>query len=116
MGPSRVKIAKDGGIPVVVSLSFLLQLVALRLDMIGDDRFNGGFGATIGICGTNRAMFWNGDHVGKASCIAIDGSGGGEDNVGNVVLGHGAEKTDSAVDIGAIIFERNLARLADCLG
>lgn len=116
MGTSRVEIAKDGGVPMIISLFFLLELVALGLDMIGDYGFNGSFGATIGIRRTNRAVFWNGDHVGKASCVAIDGSRGGEYDIGYIVLGHGAEQTDSAMDIGAVILERDLAGLADCLG
>lgn len=91
MRTSRIKIAEDGSIPVVVRLFFLLEFVALRLDVVCDDGFDSCFRATIGIRRGNRAMFRDRNHVREASRIAVDGSGGGENDVGYIVFGHRTE-------------------------
>lgn len=100
---------------MIVRLSLFLELVALRLNMVGDDGLDNRFCATIGTCRANRAMFGNRDHVGEARCVPIDGSRGGEYDIGYIMLGHGTKKTDGAVDIGSIVFERDFAGLANSL-
>jgi hypothetical protein len=65
--------------------------------------------------GTERALFGDGDHVGEAGGIAVDGCGGGEDDVGHVVLLHAAQQAEGAEDVDAVVLERDLAGLADGL-
>jgi hypothetical protein len=60
-------------------------------------------------------VFGDGDHVGEAGCVAVDGGGGGEDDVGDVVLDHGGEQGDGAADVDLIVGKRDLARLANGL-
>ena len=83
--------------------------------MIGDDVLDCRLGPAVGVCGPNGAAFGDGDHVWEASGIAVDGGGGGEDNVGDVVFCHGGEEADGAVDIGAVVLEGDFSRFADCL-
>lgn len=115
MRAGRVEVAQQCRVPVLSRLALRLEVVALGFDMIGDAGFDGGLCAAIGIGGTDGAFFGDGDHVGETSRVAIDGGGGGEDDVGNIVLCHGGEEADGAVDIGAIVLQRDLTRLADCL-
>ena len=84
----------------------LLEVVALGLDVVGNNRLIGGLSAAIGISRANWAVLGNGDHVWKARCVAINGGRRGEDNVGDVVFRHAAEQTYGAVDIGAVVLER----------
>ena len=100
---------------MISRLAFFFEVVALGLDMVGNAGFDGGFGAAVGVGGTDRAFFGNGDHIGEAGSIAIDGGRGGEDDVGDIVLGHGREEADGAIDIGAVVLKWDLARFSDCL-
>jgi len=111
----RVEVAQQCRVPVVSRLALRLEVVALGFDMVGDAGFNGGFCAAVGVGGTDGAFFGDRDHVGEASRVAIDGGGGGEDDVGDIVLCHGGEEANGAVDIGAIVLQRDLTRFADCL-
>ena len=104
-----VEVAEEGGVPVVAGLIFLFGEDALGVDVVGDEVFDGGFGAAVGICGANGAVFGYGDHVGEAGGVAVDGGGRGEDDVGDVVFGHRSEEVDGAVDIGAVVFEGDFA-------
>ena len=88
MGTRRVEVSEEGGVPVVAGLVFFLEIGALGLDVVGDATFHGGFGAAIGVRGANWAIFGNRNHVGEPSGVAINGSGRGKDNVGNIVFGH----------------------------
>ena len=115
VGAGGVEVAEEGGVPVVTGFGFFLCEEALRVDMVGDEIFDGGFGAAIGVGGTDGALFGDGDHVGEAGRVAVDRGGGGEDDVGDIVFGHGGEEVDGAVDIGAPVFEGNFPRFSHCL-
>lgn len=115
VGTTRVKVSQEGTIPLLEVLAFLLEVVALSVDIIGDDILNHGLGSAVGVGGTNGTVLRDGNHVGEAGGIAVYGGGGGEDDVGDVVSLHGSEKGDAATDIDAVVLERNLTRLADGL-
>lgn len=120
MSTRRVEVSKETSIPHVGFLSNYVRRVfksigALGRDMVGYHVLHGGFGIAIGICGTDWALFRNGDHVGKAGCVAVDGRGGGEDDVGNIVAGHGTEETEGTVDIDMVIIEGSFTRFTDGL-
>lgn len=115
MGATRVEVAQQARIPVVERLTGLLQVVSLRLDVVGDDHLNDRLGATIGIRGANGTRLGDRNHVGEAGGVAIYRGRGGEDNVGDVVLRHGAKKGDGAADIDAIVLEGDLSGLANGL-
>ena len=111
----RVKVAQEGGVPVVAGFGGFFCEEALRVDMVGNEVFDGGFGAAVGVCRADGAVFGDGDHVGEAGCVAVDGGGGGEDDIGDIILGHGGEEVDGTVDIGAPVFEGNFAGFSYCL-
>lgn len=83
--------------------------------MVGDAHLDGGLGASVGIRRSDRTFFGNRYHVGKAGRVAVDGSGGGKDDVRNIVLGHRAQKADGTVNIDTVVFEGNLCRFSDSL-
>lgn len=60
-------------------------------------------------------MLWDGDHVGETGSVAVHGSRGRENDVGDIVLGHGTQQVDAASDINAVVLERDLGRLANSL-
>lgn len=99
-----VEIPEEGGVPVLGGFPGLLEVGALGFDVVGDAGFDGGFGAAVGVGGADGAGFGDGDHVFEAGGVAVDGGGGGEDDVGDVVAGHGGEEADGAVDVGAVVF------------
>jgi len=111
-----VEVAQQGGVPVVAGFACFLGVVALGFDVVADEIFDGGFGPAVGVGGADGAGFGNGDHVWKAGGVAVDGGGGGEDDVGDVVFGHGGEKVDGAVDIGAVVFQGDFTGFSYCLG
>lgn len=115
MRSGGIEVTEQSAIPVRPIFPFLLQLIALSFDMIGNDHLVGGLGTAVRIGRANWAVFWDGDHVRKTCCVAINGGGRREDDVGDVVLGHAAEQAYRTVDIGAVVFKRYLAGLADCL-
>ena len=102
-----VEIAEKRGVPVRSIFPGFCSIVALCLDMIGDDILVGGLGTAVRICRADWTMFGDWDHVWKTGCVAVDSGGRGEDNVGHIVLGHAAQQAYCAVDIGAIVFERD---------
>lgn len=83
--------------------------------MISDDGFDHAFSVSIWVGGTNWALLGNGNHVGNSSRIAVDGRGRGEDNVGDIVLGHAAEQSDGSANIDAVVFEGDLGGFTNCL-
>lgn len=115
VGTARVKVSEEGTVPLLVLLASLLKVVALSVNKVCDDILNHGLGAAVGVGGPDGAMLGDGDHVGEAGGIAVDGGGGGEDDVVDVVALHGAEKSDAAADIDTVVLEGNLAGLADSL-
>jgi hypothetical protein len=100
---------------LVAALTSLLGRVALRVDVVGDHGLDAELCVAVRVGGAQRALFGDGDHVGEASGIAVDGCGGGEDNVGHVVLLHAAQQAEGAEDVDAVVLERDLAGLADGL-
>ena len=115
MAPSRIEVSQEGAVPDITVLALLFESIPLGFDVIGDDVFDCRFGPAIGVGGANGAAFGNGYHVWEASGIAVDGGGGGEDDVGDIVFCHGGEEADGAVDVGAVVLEGDFSRFADCL-
>lgn len=114
---SGVEVAQQGAVPLV-SLSLVASLegvVALSVDHISDGGLNGELGVSVGVGRAKRAMLRDGDHVGETSSVTIDGGRAGEDNVGNVVADHGAQKAEGAVNVDMVVVQGLLARLADGL-
>ena len=93
-------------------LPLFLEIIALSFDVIGNDSLVRCFGATIGVGRPNGAVFGDGNHVLEAGGVAVDGSRRREDDIGDIVTCHGAEKADRTVDVRAVVLERDLARFA----
>ena len=100
---------------MVAALPLLLEIIALSLDVVGDEGFDSGFGAAVGVCRADGADLGDGNHVFEAGGVAVDGSRGGEDYVGDIVPGGRREEADRAIDVCAIVLQGYLARLAYCL-
>lgn len=100
---------------LVAALASLLGRVALCVYVVGDHGLDAELCVSVGVGGTERALFGDGDHVGEAGGIAVDGRGGGEDDVGHVVLLHAAQEAEGAEDVHAVVLKRDLAGLADGL-
>ena len=109
MRTCRIEITEQSGVPVRSIFAGFCSIVTLCLDVVGDDVFVCGLGASIGVCRADRAMLWNWNHVWKACGVAIDGGRRGENDVGHIVLGHATEQADCAVHICAIVFKRDFA-------
>lgn len=112
---ARVEVPQQGSVPLLVGLVRLLEVVALGLDVVGDDALDHGFRAAVGVCRANWAVLGDGDHAGNAGGVAVDGRRGREDDVGDIVLGHRPQQRDAAADIDAVVFQRDLSRLAHSL-
>ncbi len=110
-----VEVSQQSAVPLLKRLALLLQPVALSVDVVGNDVLNRGLGAAVGVCGANRAVLGDRNHVGESGGIAVDGSGRRKDDVGDVVAGHGANEADAATDVDAVVLERDFARLANGL-
>ena len=112
---SRVEVSEESGVVLAASLAILLCLAAFGVDVVGDHGLDTELGVAVRVGRAERALFGDGDHVREAGGIAVDGCGGREDDVGDVVLGHAAQETERAEDVDAVVLERDLARLADGL-
>lgn len=97
---------------MVAALAGFFEVVALGVDVVGDKRFDRGFCVAVGICGADGAVFGDRDHVWDASGVTVDGGRGGEDDVGDVMLCHGGEEADRAIDVCAVVLQRDFSRLA----
>lgn len=115
VGTAGVEVAQQSAVPLLERLALLLQVVALSVDVVGDDVLNHGLGTAVGVGRANGAVLGDGDHVGESSRIAVDGGGGGEDDVGDIVAGHGLEEGNAAANIDAVVLERDHGRLSDGL-
>jgi len=113
---ARVEVSEQSTVPLLEVLASLLQVVTLSVDEVADNVLNHGLGAAVCVGRSDGAVLGDGNHVGESGSIAIDGSGGGEDDVVDVVALHGAEEGDAATDIDTVVLEWDLARLADSLG
>ena len=76
MGTAGVEVAEESAVPLLERLTGLLEVAALSLDVVGNDIFDNGLGAAVGVGGADGAVFGDRDHVLEAGGIAIDGSGG----------------------------------------
>jgi hypothetical protein len=112
---SRVEVSEESGVVLVASLAILLRLAALGVDVVGDHSLDTELGVAVRVGRAERALFRDGDHVREAGGITVDGCGGREDDVGDVVLGHAAQEAERAEDVDAVVLERDLTRLADSL-
>lgn len=117
VGTSGVEVTEQSTVPLLGlgGVASLGGVVALSVDHIGDGGLDGELGVTVGVGGTERAVLGDGDHVREAGGITVDGGGAGEDNVGDVVLHHGAEQVDGAVDVDLVVIQRLLARFTNGL-
>ena len=116
MGTTWVEIAQKRGVVLLIWLSSLLSVVALRIYVVCDNTLDHGLGAAVWVGGADGAVLRDGDHVLPFCGVAVDGGGGGEDDVRDGVFSHTAQENDGAIDVHAVIFERLLGGLADGLG
>ena len=116
VGAAGIEVAEQGTVPLLVRVAAgLFKLAPLRLDVVCDDILDHDLGPAVCVCGPNGADLGDGDHVGHARGIAVDGGRRGEDDVADTVLLHAAQQRDAAADIDAVVLEGDLARLADGL-
>jgi len=87
---SGVEVSQESRVVLAAALASLLGRIALCVDVVGDHGLDAELCVSVRVGGSERALFGNGDHVGEAGGIAVDGCGGGEDDVGHVVLLHAA--------------------------
>ena len=66
--------------------------------IVGEDVFKGELGFAVGVYGRLGMVLGNGDGV----RFAVDGAGGGEDEIADAVAEHGVEKENAASDVGDI--------------
>ena len=114
---SRVEVTQQSTVPLLSlgGVASLGGVVALSVDHIGDRVLNGELGISVGVGRAERAVLGDGNHVRETGSIAVDGSGAGEDDVGDVVLDHGAQEADGAVDVYMVVVQGLLAGFADGL-
>lgn len=117
VGTSGVEVAQQSSVPFgsLGLVAGLGSVVALGVDDVRNGELNGVLGVAVGVCRAERAHLGDRDHVGEAGGISVDGSGAGEDDVGDVVADHGAEEADCAVDVDMVVVEGLLAGFADSL-
>jgi hypothetical protein len=72
VGAAWVEVSQQSTVPRLKRLSCLLCVVALRFNEVSDDQLDRALCAAVWVCGANRAMLRNGDHVWDSSGIAID--------------------------------------------
>lgn len=117
VGTGGVEVAEQSTVPLL-GLGLVAGLggvVALGIDQVGDGGLDSELGVAVGVGGAQRAVLGDGDHVGEAGGITVDGGGAGEDNVGDIVLDHGAQEVDGAVDVDQVVVQGLLAGLANGL-
>lgn len=117
VGTGGVEVAEQGTVPLLGlgGVAGLGGVVALSVDDVGDGGLDGELGVTVGVGGAQGAVLGDGDHVGEAGGIAVNGGGAGEDDVVDVVADHGAEEVDGAVDVDLVVVEGLLTGLTNGL-
>ena len=115
MRARRIEVSQQRSIPLLKRLIRLLGITSLCIYEVCDDQLDCALRASVGIRRADGTMFRDGNHVWYARGIAVDGCGGGEDDIVYIVLLHAAQEGDSAADINAVVFERDLARLSNSL-
>jgi len=83
--------------------------------MVRDHRLDGELCVAVWVGRAKRALFGDGDHALEAGRVAVDGRGGGEDDVGDVVLLHRSQEAEGAEDVDAVVLERDLAGFTNSL-
>jgi len=116
VGSSRIEVSQKCSIPQLVGLACLLQVVALGIYVIRNDQLDCALRASVWVGRANGAVLGNGNHARVLGGITVDGRGGGEDDVVDIVLLHAAEEGDGSADIDTVVFEGDLSRFTDCLG
>ena len=111
----RVEVAEECTVPYLRVLAILLESCALRVDVVCNDLLVHGLGVAVWVGCADGAVLWDWDHAFEAGGIAVDGGGGGEDDVGDVVAGHGAEEADGTADVDAVVLGWDLGGLSDGL-
>ncbi len=89
-------------------LALLLGIGTLSFDVICNYQFDCALGASVRVGWTNWAVLGDRNHVGKSSRITVNSRGGGEDDIGNIVLGHAPEESDGSANIDTVVFKRDL--------
>ncbi len=115
MAACWVEVPQQSRVILLAALARLLRVCSFRVDVVRDHRLDAELRVAVGVCRAQRALFGDWDHVLEARGIAVYGSGGGKDDVGDVVALHGAQETESAVDVNTVVLQWDLARLADGL-
>jgi hypothetical protein len=115
VGAAGVEVAQESAVPLLVGFAGLFEVAALGLDVVGDDVLDHRLCAAVRAGGILGTPLGDGDHVGEAGGIAVDGGRGGKDNGRDVVAVHGPEEVDGAGDIDVVVVEGLNARLADGL-
>lgn len=80
--------------------------------MVSYDKFNGCFCPSVRICWPDWAVLRDRYHIRESSCVAINGRGRGEYDIGHIMLRHAAEESDCASDINTVVLERDFGGLA----
>lgn len=91
MGTARVEVSEVGTVPLLERLARLLRVLALRSDVVLDDLLDNRLRPTVRVCGADRAVLGDGDHVLETGSVAIDGGGRREDDVRHIVPAHGVQ-------------------------
>lgn len=103
MRSGGVEVAQKSPVPLRARLALLLCIVALSVDVIGDERFHGILGVAVRIGGSEGTVLGDGNHALEACRITVHSGGRGKDNVGDIVAGHGAEERDAAAHVDAVV-------------
>lgn len=111
VGSGRIEITQQGAVPFccLLTLAGLGEVVSLGVNEVCNGKLDGELCVSVRVGRTQGALLGDGDHVGEASGVAVDGSRAREDNVVDIVLLHGAEEVDCAVDIDKVVVEGFLA-------
>lgn len=111
-----VEVAQERGVVLLKWLPCLLGVGALRIYVVGDYKLDHGLSTSIRVGGADWAVLRDWDHVLPFCGIAVNGRGGGEDDIWDRVFLHAAQEDYCAVDVNTVVFERLLRGLADGLG
>jgi hypothetical protein len=115
VGASGVEVAQKCTVPLGSILALLCGLVTHGVNPGSDHLLDSNFGVAICVGWAKWADLRDGDHVGEAGSIAIDGSRRGEDNVSDIVLLHRSQQAQTAVHIDTVVLKRNFAGLTNSL-
>lgn len=116
MSTTRVEVAQERGVVLLIWFPCLLGVGSLRICVISDDELNGGLGAAVRVGGADGTVLGDGNHVLPFCGVTVDGSGGGENDVRDGVFGHASQENNGSIDVYAVVFEGLLRGLADSLG